>query len=129
MTSITEMNNEPSGAEINEIIVSIKDKKLHEASLSINDLIAVFANSSILYSLKGTIELSTGNFDKAISCFLTAKENNPNRKEVYFDLGTAYEFKLEYDAAIQNFLTVLTLDKEHVASLNSLGNLYPKMGT
>ena len=47
---------------------------------------------------------------------------------MYFDLGTAYEFKLEYDAAIENFLKVLTLDKEHVASLNSLGNLYLKTG-
>ena len=47
---------------------------------------------------------------------------------MYFDLGTAYELKLEYDAAIENFLKVLTLDKEHVASLNSLGNLYLKTG-
>ena len=69
MTSITGMYNEPSEPQINEIIARINDKKFHEASLSIDDLIEVFADSSILYSLRGTIELSKGDFDKAVNCF------------------------------------------------------------
>ena len=127
MTSVTEMDNEPSNSKIKDIIIKIKNKKLDEASVSIDELLTNFPNSSLLYSLRGTIELSKSNYDKAIKCFLKAKENNPNRKEVYFDLGTAYELKIEYEAAAENFLKVLEIDKDHLASLNSLGNLYLKI--
>lgn len=65
-----------------------------------------------IYSNRGLVLFSKGEFDHAISYFNKALEINPQLAEAYSNRGLALVLKREYDSAISDFNKALTINPQ-----------------
>ena len=71
--------------------------------------------------------IEDGRFDDAISGFNSVLESIPKYVPGFYGLAKAYEGKKDFDAAIKNYKSALSLDSNHANSKKSIQNIAKKL--
>jgi tetratricopeptide (TPR) repeat protein len=72
----------------------------------------------------GVLYLEAKLYDKAISMLVNAIEGNPNDAGSHYNLGMAYEAKLEMEKAHREFMAALKIDSSFELALESLERVF-----
>ena len=88
---------------------------------TVETLIIEFPNSTFLYNILGSANLSLKKFLNAIRNFHIAAKNNPLQPEIYYNLGLSYHLFGNIDDAILNYNKALELKPNYSEAYCNLG--------
>ena len=122
MNKIVDKN--PGEKEFQIILNFLKLNEITNAENEISNQIITYPNSSLLYNILGSINISKKNYKLALTYLNKSIQINPNYAQALNNLGILNQKLNNFEIAIKFYKKAINLKGNFAEAYNNLGNLY-----